>query len=73
MRISVKVKFGSGKRGVEMIGDSEYVVRVKERPVKGKANKEMIDLLSKFFKVPKNKIKIVSGTTSSKKIVQIDE
>ncbi len=73
MRISLKVKFVTREKGIEKIGDSDYLIRVKERPVKGKANKEMIDLLSKFFKVSKNKIKIVSGTTSSKKIVQIDE
>lgn len=72
MRISVKVKFGSGKREVEMIGESEYVVRVKERPVKGKANEEMIKLLSDHFKVGRINIKIVSGATSSKKVVRID-
>lgn len=69
MVISVKVKFGSDKREIEKIDETNYIVFLKERPVKGKANKEMLQLLEKYFN--KN-AKIISGKTLSKKLVKIE-
>ena len=53
-----------------MAGD---VVRIKvtSPPVDGKANKSVIDLLSKKFKVPKKDIQIVSGEKSRNKRIRI--
>ena len=39
MKISVRVKAGSGKNLVEKIDESHYKVWVTKRPEKGKANK----------------------------------
>jgi len=38
-----------------------------------KANEKVIELLSDFFDVPKNKIKIVKGQTSREKEVEVGE
>ncbi len=73
MMISVKVSFGSGKSAIETIGENEYVVRVKERPVKGKANRELITLLAKHFKTGISNIKIKSGATSTRKVIRIEK
>jgi uncharacterized protein YggU (UPF0235/DUF167 family) len=45
--------------------------RLKSEPKHGKANKEMIEKLSDFFGVRENSIHIISGLTSTKKIIEI--
>lgn len=46
---------------------------VRAVPIKGKANKELIKLLSEELNINKNKISIIKGETSSNKIIEIDE
>lgn len=46
------------------------IVRVKEPPIKGKANKAVVKLLSQYFNA---RVRIVSGTNSRRKIVAIEE
>ena len=46
-------------------------VRVTAPPVDGKANKALIQLLAKEFKVPKSKIRIIQGETSRDKLVEL--
>ena len=48
-------------------------VKVKAPAREGKANLAVIDLLSLEYKVPKNNISLISGTTSNLKIVEIKE
>lgn len=71
MRITVKVRLNARESKVEKSGD-EYVVSVKSPPVEGRANAELIETLSKYFAIPKSKIRIVAGQKSRKKIVEID-
>jgi uncharacterized protein len=46
-------------------------IRIAAPPVAGAANRELIRLLAKFFKLPQNAVEIVSGTASKSKIVRI--
>jgi uncharacterized protein (TIGR00251 family) len=46
-------------------------IRIASSPERGKANKELITLLSGITGVPRNKIKIISGITSNYKKVCI--
>jgi len=46
-------------------------VRIAAAPVEGAANQELIKLLAKTFKLPKNAVQIISGSTSKNKIVRI--
>ena len=46
-------------------------VRVAAAPIEGAANQELIKLLAKTFKLPKNAVEIISGSTSRNKIVRI--
>jgi len=70
MIIKVKVKTNAK---VEKIVEKEDLleISVKEQPIEGKANKKIIELLSKHFKIPKNKIEIKKGLKSKIKIVEI--
>lgn len=51
----------------------EVKIYTKAVPVDGKANKQVIALLSDALKVPKSRIKIVKGEKSNKKIIEVDE
>jgi uncharacterized protein YggU (UPF0235/DUF167 family) len=70
MKIRVKVKPGSIEDRVFKDGDV-LIVKLKERPVKGKANASLIKILAKEFNVPAKKIKI-KNPICREKIIQID-
>ena len=46
-------------------------IRIAAPPVEGAANRELIRLLAKIFKLPQNAVEIVSGAASKSKIVHI--
>ena len=46
-------------------------VRVAAAPIEGAANQELIKLLAKSFKLPRNAVQIISGSTSKNKIVRV--
>ena len=58
----------------EVVGFEEGVLRVKiaAPPVKGKANKELIDFLSQLIGVSKSSITIEKGLTSRRKVIAIE-
>ena len=71
LTIKIKVEPRSSKSGiVGPYGDS-LKVKLTSPPVDGKANKELIALLSKELKVRKKDIEIVSGQSSKNKVVKI--
>ena len=72
MIVKVKVKPNSKKEGIKQVSEDILEVKVSVPPEKGRANQRVIELLSKFYKVPKSKIKIKKGETSRDKLVQID-
>ncbi len=73
MKITVKVKPNAKKNEIKKIKEDYYEIRVTVVPEKGKANKKVIELLSKELKIPKSKIKLVRGETSKEKIFEIEE
>lgn len=70
MRITVEVKAESREDGVEMLEEGRYLVKVKEPRQKGKANQAVLKLLKKHFG---KQARLVSGATSSTKIIEILE
>jgi len=71
LTIKIKVEPRSSKSGiVGPYGDS-LKVKLTSPPVDGKANKELIALLSKELKVRKKNIEIMSGQSSKNKVVKI--
>lgn len=53
------------------INKDEITIGIISEPQKGKANKELIEKISKFFDVPKSNVKILSGEKSRKKLVEV--
>jgi uncharacterized protein (TIGR00251 family) len=77
MKIKVKVKTNSGEQVVEKISkdlffeegfEALYFVKLKSSAEGGKANLELVKLLSKYFG---KEVKIKSGFSSRMKIVEV--
>jgi len=71
MKIFVRVKSGAKKEKIEKVDQTHFVVFVKERPIKGQANKAVIKALADYFKISKSEVQISSGLTSHQKTIQI--
>ena len=65
-----KVSITFHKDFVKVNGD-EIIVGIMSEPQKGKANKELLEKISAYFKVPKLNVRIISGEKSRKKLVEI--
>jgi uncharacterized protein len=72
MHKKVKVKPNSKQQKIEEQPDGSLTVHLKSPPVDGKANEELIKLLSEKFDLPKSYIRIKSGLSSRQKLVEID-
>jgi uncharacterized protein (TIGR00251 family) len=70
MKIQVRVKPNSKTEEIIVDGDV-YVVRVKEPPKEGKANRAVVRLLSEHFHVPRSSVTITVGLSSRNKVVEI--
>lgn len=51
--------------------DSGLKVKITAQPIDGKANKALIEFLSKNFKIPKSYFKIIRGETAKDKTILI--
>ena len=78
IQVLVKVK----QKKAEIIPDVSEVLfasmpifnaKIKSLQVNGEANQELVDLLSKYFKLPKSQIVLKKGHTSHNKIFGIQE
>jgi len=67
------VMVSPGAKQDSLVGwlDTSLKIRVAANPEKGKANKSVVNLLSKALAVPKTSIQIVSGATKKRKRVEI--
>lgn len=68
--INIRVSPNSSKN--EIIKSSDIIkVKITVQPVEGKANKAVIEFLSKQLKVPKSNLEILKGQTSKDKSILI--
>ncbi len=83
MRISVIAKTNAKADSIERVTQPTlglepvtepvvYKVSVQAVPVDGKANRAIIKALAKYFDVAPSSVRIVSGETAKKKIIEID-
>ena len=69
--IEIKVIALSGKSQCIVCKSGTLKCFVKSAPEKGKANKELIDIIAKKIRVAKGLIQIVSGGSSRKKLLKV--
>ncbi|OGY31508.1 MAG: hypothetical protein A3C02_00795 [Candidatus Andersenbacteria bacterium RIFCSPHIGHO2_02_FULL_45_11] len=71
MKIYVKAKVHARENRVEKVDDENLIVHVKEAPEKGKANWAIIELVAEYYDVPTTSVRIVTGRTSTKKLMEV--
>ena len=72
MKIAVKVKPNAKQQKIEEISPDNYLIHLKSPPVDGKANRELIKLLSEKFQVTKSQVVIKLGLSSRQKVIEIN-
>ncbi|MHA1271548.1 MAG: DUF167 domain-containing protein [Candidatus Helarchaeota archaeon] len=70
--LNIHVNPNSKEVSIKEIGNNIFEIKLKSPPLKGKANKELIEVLSEYFKVKKSKISILRGKTSKNKIIMLE-
>ena len=64
--VNIKIVPNSSKNDIVL--EEEFVkVKITAQPIEGKANKALVEFLSKKFKIPKTSIEIVKGETTKEK------
>lgn len=72
MLLRIKVKPNSKVDEITREADGSLKLKIKAQPVEGKANKYLVEYLSGLLKIPKSKIEVLKGTTTTFKTLQID-
>jgi uncharacterized protein len=70
LRYTVFVKFNPA--GKIIVDGDQITVSLKSRPERDKANRELIQKLADYFEIDKDRIRIISGITSNKKLVEVN-
>ena len=70
MKYEVEVRF---HKDLFKIDENRIIIGVFSRPEKGKANLELIKKLAKHLNCPSSQIRIISGSKSRRKIVEVLE
>jgi uncharacterized protein (TIGR00251 family) len=66
--ILVNIKIVPNTSKNDLVKESEFIkVKVTAQPIENKANKALVEFLSKLLKIPKTSIEIVKGETSKEK------
>lgn len=72
MLLRIKAKPNSKKDEIIREADGTLKVKIKAAPVEGKANKYLVEYLAEVLKLPKSKISLQKGESSSFKTLEID-
>ena len=68
--IIATIKISPNSKTNEIIKtQNETKIKITAQPIDGKANKSLVEFLSKQFKIPKTFIKIIKGETSKEKTI----
>jgi uncharacterized protein (TIGR00251 family) len=69
--IKIRVIANAKRPEIFELEDGTLKIKLKSPAHEGRANKELISVLSKHFSLPKSKIKITSGEKSRNKIIEL--
>lgn len=68
--VLIRIRIVPNSSRNEIILEKEFIkVKVTAQPIENKANKALIEILSKQFKLPKTSIQIIKGETSKDKTI----
>ena len=72
MKFKITVKPNARKNEVTRSADGTLVIRVAVPPIEGRANEEVIDVLSEYLNKPKRSISIIAGFKGRTKIIEVE-
>ena len=67
LKIQLRISPNASKNEIIKNEDGTVKIKITAQPVEGKANKALIEFLSKEFKIPKTSMEIVKGDSSKDK------
>lgn len=73
MLIKVRVFPDFGEEEVVRKSDDSFEVYVKEKPIRGLANEAVARALSRYFNIPRAKIRLIRGFKERNKIFSVSE
>ncbi len=71
MLIKIKVFPYSKKEEITKKAEDSFEIKVKEKPIRGEANRRVVEVLSLYFKIPGAKIRLIKGFKERNKIFEI--
>ena len=69
--INLKISPNASKNEIIKTDDGIFKIKITAKPVDGKANKALIEFLSKNLKVPKTSIEILKGHSGKEKTLLV--
>jgi uncharacterized protein (TIGR00251 family) len=72
VRIDVFVQPRAGKTELVGLHDGQPKIRLAAPPVDGAANAALIEFVAKRLKVAKNRVRVVGGLASRRKVLEIE-
>jgi len=73
MFIKVKVFPNSKKKEIVKKSEDSFEIKVKEKPIKGEANRAVVELLADYLSLPAGRIRLIKGAKQRNKIFKINE
>ena len=71
--VLLQINIKPNSKESKIVKGEEITVYVRAAPVKGKANRELLRVLSEEWDISKNQITIISGHKSRKKLIKIED
>ncbi|MCD4671016.1 MAG: DUF167 domain-containing protein [Actinomycetia bacterium] len=71
--IRIYVRPNSSETKIAGLYNNNIKIKIESSPEKGKANKELVNFISRIIGIPKSRIEIISGITSNYKTIRIDD
>ncbi|MCS5599740.1 MAG: DUF167 domain-containing protein [Rhodospirillales bacterium] len=71
-KLLVKVKPNARENSLRQFQGATWIAEVKASPKDGKANRAVIELIAKQFKVTKSRVSIKSGKSGLIKLIQLN-
>ncbi len=71
--IHLKVTAGARKESFKKKSEDHFEISVKEKAERNMANTRVIEIMAEYFKIPKNKVRIVNGHHHPSKLLIIED
>lgn len=72
MYVRVLVHPGSKKELILQESETEYTISVREKAERNQANRKVVEIIAHEFNVEENRVRLVSGHRSQRKIISIE-